>query len=95
MTTNKEFLTIEQFAERMQISRSTAYNWVATGRLKAGAHVIRLGNVVRIIWCDELLNHLLMLSASEDDKSGKSVLKRKGTGGRNRVALDIKQFDDI
>ena len=91
----KELLTIEQFAERMQISRSTAYNWVASGKLQAGVHVIRLGNVVRIIWCDQLLYHLLMLSASDDDKTGKFVLKRKGTGGRNRVALDIRQFDDI
>lgn len=91
----KEFLTIEQFAERIQISRSTAYNWVAYGRLQAGVHLIRLGNVVRIIWCDQLLKHLLTLSAPEDGKTVKSVLKRKGTGGRNRVALDIRRFDDV
>ena len=35
-----ELITLEQFAKRLNISRSTAYNWLAEGRLVPGRHVV-------------------------------------------------------
>ncbi len=91
----KEFLTIEQFGERMQISRSTAYNWVTTGKLQSGTHLIHIGNIIRVVWSDELLLHLLLVSEAVEEKAGKPGLKRTGKGGRNRLALDINIFENI
>lgn len=92
---SREFLTIEQFALRLQISKSTAYSWIATGRIQAGAHLVHLGSVIRIVWSDDLLEHLLLESVGQDKKAGRPPLRRKGTGGRNRTALDVGQFDDL
>ena len=61
-----EVISLESFAQRMQISRSTAYAWLTDGKLEAGTHVIRIGRVVRVIWNEELLAHMLSLSVSGD-----------------------------
>lgn len=87
-----ELLTLEQFAERLLISRSTAYTWLAEGRLVAGTHYIRLNRVIRVIWGDALVNHLLSMSAQEPGVPHVR-LKRKGTGGRNQCALNLDYLD--
>lgn len=81
-------LTIEEFAKLMRISRSTAYAWLAAGRLETGHHVLRIGGVVRIVWSDELFEHLIRQSSVEVTAS--STLVRKGKGGRNICALDAE-----
>lgn len=92
MAPDKTLLTIEEFAQRMRIKRSTAYTWLAAGRLETGRHVLRIGGVVRIVWCDDLLDHLLKQSVAE---SARPALVRRGKGGRNRCALnaDYLQVD--
>lgn len=90
-----ELLTIEQFAQRMQISRSTAYMWVAEGRLAAGTHLVRIGRVVRILWNEELIAHLLTLSLCAYGEQKRPTLCRKGKGGRNRIALDISLTEGL
>lgn len=85
MTSEKEILTTEAFAGRMGISRSTAYSWLAAGRLETGRHVLRLGKVIRIIWDDALMEHLLKQSVTENNRP---ALVRKGRGGRNVCSLD-------
>ena len=82
-------VSIEQFAERLKIGRSTAYNWLAEGRLISGLHVIRLGRVVRILWNDDLVSHLLMISDRGPEKVVRPKLQRNGKGGRNSVAVDF------
>jgi hypothetical protein len=89
---NTELLTLEQFAERLLISRSTAYSWLAEGRLVAGTHYIRLNRVIRVLWCDALVSHLLALSVQEPEVP-LIRLKRKGKGGRNQCALDFNYLD--
>lgn len=86
-----EIITIKLFAERMLISPKTAYSWVASGRLGDGSHVIRVGGVIRILWGQELLKHLLNLSTQED--TARPKLTRKGKGGRNCCALDPDYLD--
>ena len=92
MTT--EYLTIEQFADRLQLSRSTAYSWIAQGRLEAGRHVLHIGGVIRILWGDELMAHLLELSKTEAQTPPRPRLQRDGRGGRNRIAFDISLLDN-
>ncbi len=84
-TSDMTLLSIEEFAKLMRISRSTAYNWLATGRLETGRHVLRIGRIVRIVWSKELFENLLRQSATE---AHRPTLVRNGKGGRNCCALD-------
>lgn len=91
MTT--EYLTIEQFAARLQLSRSTAYNWIYQGRLVEGTHVLHIGGVIRIVWNDNLMAHLLDLSKAEGQTPPRPRLQRDGRGGRNRIAFDMSLLE--
>lgn len=58
-----ELLTVEQFAERLQVSRATIFAWMQKKILVQGRHFLRLGRVLRFPWSDELVSSLLELSA--------------------------------
>lgn len=89
-------LTIEEFATKMGISRSTVYGWLAEGKLVVGHHVVRIGRVVRIIWNDDLISHLLAISAEDgEEPEQRPRLKRNGKGSRNRVALNIDYLENL
>lgn len=45
-----EVLTVEQFAQRMQVSRTTVFAWIKNGDLREGAHYLRLGRILRFSW---------------------------------------------
>lgn len=45
-----ELLTVKQFTERFQVSRSTVFSWLKNGTLKEGIHYIRIGRVLRFYW---------------------------------------------
>jgi len=92
MSPDKQLLTIEEFAMRMRISRSTACSWLSSGRLVSGTHVLRIGAVVRIVWSDELFKHLLEQSTVNEPRP---ALKRQGKGGRNVCALDMEYLKSV
>ena len=79
------FIPIEEFAQRMRISRSTAYEWIASGKLEVGRHVMHIGKIIRIAWSNDLVRHLMKQSVV---RAPRPVLKRNGKGGRNCCALD-------
>lgn len=54
-----EMLSIEDFAERMKISRATAFEWLRKKILIEGRHYIRIGRVIRIPWSQELVQLFL------------------------------------
>ncbi len=43
-------LTIEQLAQRLQVSRTTIFSWLKSGSLTEGVHYFRLGRVIRFHW---------------------------------------------
>jgi len=53
-----EVLTVEEFADRMKISRTTVFDWMKHGRLKEGRHYIKVGRIIRFEWGPELLKML-------------------------------------
>lgn len=57
-----ELLTVEQFADRLHVSRATVFSWMQRGVLSAGCHFIRLGRVVRFPWSADLVTELLKAS---------------------------------
>ena len=90
-----ELITIEQFAKRMVISRSTVYGWLAAGKLQQGVHLIKIGRVVRIVWSDDLMSHLLELSKSNYEPGERPLLKKEGKGGHNRIAFDCDYLKSL
>lgn len=45
-----ELLTIEEFAERMKIGRTTVFKWIQDGSLVPGKHFLKIGRVCRFHW---------------------------------------------
>lgn len=45
-----EFLTVEEFAHRMKVSRTTVFSWLKNGELQKGFHYLRLGRIIRFRW---------------------------------------------
>lgn len=63
---NTELFTVDQFAERMQVSRTTVFGWMKSGALAEGVHYIRLGRVLRFRWGVDLLFNSRLPPATEE-----------------------------
>ena len=59
-----ELLTVEQFAERLQVSRATVFTWIQKQILVQGRHFLKFGRVLRFTWSDDLVASLLHNSAA-------------------------------
>jgi len=58
-----ELLTVEQFAERLQVSRATVFAWMQKQILVQGRHFLKFGRVLRFAWSADLVANLLHDSA--------------------------------
>lgn len=58
-----ELLTVEQFAQRLQVSRATVFTWIQKQILVQGRHFLKIGRVLRFTWSDDLISRLLLDSA--------------------------------
>ena len=45
-----ELLTVDQFAQRLQVSRTTVFGWLKKGELREGVHYFHLGRILRFLW---------------------------------------------
>jgi len=45
-----DFLTLEQFADRLKVSRTTVFCWLKKGELRENIHYLRLGRIIRFRW---------------------------------------------
>lgn len=70
-----ELLTVEEFAQRLRVGRSTVFLWIASKKMIQGIHYYKIVKTVRIPFSMELL---ASLSAENEEKepapsrSGKS-----------------------
>ena len=83
-----QLLTIEEFAEKMKVARTTIFNWLKSEKLQQGKHYLRIGRVVRFQWPD-VLEHL-----SEESASVEPVLPqpRRVVKRQKGVAINL-QYD--
>lgn len=77
-----ELLTVEQFAQRLQVSRATVFAWVHKGVLAAGKHYLKIGRVLRFLWSAELLETINQAS-SVVTTALPSLPRQKKTGALN------------
>lgn len=54
-----DVLTVEQFAERLQVSRATVFNWIQKNVLVQGLHFFKIGRVLRFVWNTDAVAGLL------------------------------------
>jgi excisionase family DNA binding protein len=45
-----DVLTVEEFAARLKVSRTTVFGWLKKGDLREGVHYLRLGRILRFRW---------------------------------------------
>ena len=64
---NHELLTVEQFAEKMQVSRTTVFGWLKKGVLQESLHYFRVGRILRICWREGLFLNSQLRPISEDE----------------------------
>jgi excisionase family DNA binding protein len=73
---DSELLTIEEFAKRYRVGRSTVFFWIASKKMIQGIHYFKIGKTVRIPWSMELLAALSTIEFEKDEapasRSGKN-----------------------
>lgn len=57
-----DVLTVEQFADKLQVSRATVFAWIQKSILKQGLHFFKIGRVLRFVWNAEAIRELLQAS---------------------------------
>jgi len=76
-----EMISLEEFAKRMAVSRSTVFAWLAKGYLAEGTIYVRVGKTIRFIWSLETVTALTLksdaLAAEESDQKHVYGYKQK------------------
>ncbi len=66
-------LSIEQFANKMGVRRTTVYEWLKSGHLVSGRHFIRIGSTTRFPWGPELVQKLFEDSLRPEQPEAMSI----------------------
>lgn len=82
---NDELLTVDQFAQRLQVSRTTVFSWLKNGELREGLHYFHLGRILRFCWPFFLTAQPLPETSGEVER--KSPLSLPPRGKRRRRLL--------
>jgi excisionase family DNA binding protein len=69
---NIDLLTVEEFAKRFRVGRSTVFDWIASGKMVAGVHYFKIGKTIRIPWTLEFLASLSKDSENKEKKTAHS-----------------------
>ena len=72
-----ELLTVEQFAERMQVSRTTVFGWLKNEVLQDGVHYFRIGRILRLCWREGLFLNSQPRPVSEDEALATAILMKR------------------
>jgi len=77
-----ELLTVEEFAQRIRVGRSTVFDWIASKKMIQGIHYFKIKKTLRIPWSMGLLASL----SSEDDDDPEKPPTRSG---KNRQIINL------
>jgi len=72
-----EILTVEQFALRMQVSRTTVFGWPKNKVLEEGVHYFRVGRILRLCWREGLFLNSQPRPLSEDESPPPPTLPKR------------------
>ena len=86
--TTVELLTVEQFAQRLQVSRATVFTWIHKQILVQGRHFLKIGRVLRFTWSDDLLACLLSDSVQVESVAIPAVVPVRLTSKKSDSSLN-------
>ncbi|QEM68915.1 helix-turn-helix domain-containing protein [Geobacter sp. FeAm09] len=78
-----EMLTVEQFSQRLQVSRATVFVWIQKNILCQGKHYFKIGRVLRILWTKELLESLSQAPGHATRELESAPRQKKSSGPLN------------
>ena len=81
-----EMISVEEFAARMGVSRSTVFAWLAKGHLPEGKVYVRIGKTIRFIWSIEAIAAMSEKNASESFPETSDPLK---SGRKSAMNLEF------
>ncbi|MGA2227014.1 MAG: DNA-binding protein [Syntrophobacteraceae bacterium] len=87
-----EIISLEEFAKRMGVARTTVFEWIKRGKLLPGRHFIKMGRVIRFEWGPDLLKKLYEDSdaATVTSPNVKPQPTRSSrTGSKQKAAIDL------
>lgn len=69
-----DLLTVEEFAAKMRVSRTTVFEWLKSGSVVEGKHYFKIGRIIRFVW-----DATLFLGGSSNKPSAlKKTVRPKG-----------------
>ena len=78
-----ELLTIEEYAKRLHVGRTTIFKWKESGKLLPQQHFIQKGRIVRYVWELETIRSLHENDTPDSDskklESDFTTEKKKGS----------------
>lgn len=80
-----EMITVEEFAARMGVSRSTVFVWLAKGYLAEGKIYVRLGKTIRFIWSLDAIAALAQQADAKDSDEPKGFAQ-----GRKKSQINLE-----
>jgi hypothetical protein len=84
-----ELLTVEQFADRMQVSRTTVFGWLKNGVLQENVHYFRVGRILRLCWREGLFFNSQPRPVSEDESPPPLTLPVRSEQDSQRGAAPV------
>ena len=87
-----EIISLEEFAKRMGVARTTVFEWIKRVKLLPGRHFIKMGRVIRFEWGPDLLKKLYEDSdaATVTSPNVKPQPTRSSrTGSKQKAAIDL------
>ena len=78
-----ELLTIDEYARRFRVCRTTIFEWKKQGKLQDGRHFIKIGRVLRFFWNIDVIKDLHNLNNEKIEKTKADVTAMKKINGIN------------
>ena len=87
-----EFLTVQEFAARLKVGRTTVFTWIKEGRMVEGRDFFRFGRTLRFLWSPNLLARLHDNGAAKKDKEPRSQPMLTGKRSGKKTALNLDYY---
>jgi len=92
LSDNIELLTVEAYAKRFCVSRTTVFEWKKNGILIPGRHYIKIARTLRFVWCSEIIGDLHESNAQDTENKKKqtinSTMSKKVTNKKSTINME-------
>jgi hypothetical protein len=86
-----ELLTIDEYAERIKIGRTTVFKWKQDGTLVPGRHYIKKGKILRFIWTRDVIEEIHQESEQtvKHPKKGVKTPKKMSPRANDKCTMNL------